>query len=1699
MMQFKDVFPTLAHRSSLAAIQRLGFDNPPLRRHLKDLFGRPYGNDGALLADPVFEAVFGWRTADANLGDLAGNLLHESLVQALDNPPEDLADTYRFRRSRRPYTHQLAAWERLCSPIPQSVVVSSGTGSGKTECFMVPLLDHLARLHDQHGGNLVGVRALFLYPLNALINSQRERLRAWTHAFGGGIRFCLYNGNTPETVRSDVQNANPCEVLGRDTLRASPPPILVTNASMLEYMLVRGVDVPILARSQGMLEWVVLDEAHTYIGSQAAEAALLIRRVLHAFGVQPENVRFVATSATIGDPQGEAGQKLRAFLADVAGTDIGRVHLVAGERLVPSLDAIKEQNDLGLDALQAIDPGTLVSVPRFSALCENKTARRLRDRFTPKKDQSGVATLSEICEIVFGRRGHYELNQQQDALAWLDLISGTQDNTGDGNHDGDTFTPLRAHLFHQTISGVWTCADPACTHKPGTELDHAGWPFGRVYLEPRKHCACGSPVYEAVFCDDCGHVYLTAGDRNGHLLHLQPQALLDEFELDVEQDGGGDEEEREEENRQFKLLVCNQPLHGTSRIGVDKASRQIVTPGTEGALDVIVAESHGGSPPCPDCGATSNGTRPLFIHFRLGAPFMVTNLLPSLLEFAPDSDSPAKHPYRGRRLLAFNDSRQGTARMAGKLQQDAERNRVRGLVYHLALQHSQERDQNKIESVRKLIDDLTPLIAVKPELAGTIASLRSELAELTKPRPIDFNTLALRLSQQSRDFNRMVETYRCNVPEVFGDGGGVLELARMFLMREFGRRPKRLNNLESMGLVAVVYPALARIRDLPWCVAQNTDFTLDEWRQFLKIALDQFVRGGGSLMYPPPWKNWLGQRFTLNHLIDRDAAARAPNQRYWPRVSRSRDRSTVIRLLAHMLRLDPQVPHHEDILDGILLDAWHALTAVSNVLTLDASGHTLHLEGMAFLPMAEAWQCPVTRRLLDTALRGVTPYLPRTASPARAQCQRISLPLYDVPFGGTPDDIVRVHRGRDWLATQDSLTPLREEGFWGDLNDRVIELPPYFTAAEHSAQQTSGRLKAYEDDFKRGDLNLLSCSTTMEMGIDIGGISIVAMNNVPPHPANYLQRAGRAGRRREPRSLSMTLCKSNPHDQTVFSNTRWPFDSPLPAPRVSLDSPVIVQRHIHSLLLAAFMQEVLMGSGQEQTRLTCGMFFLNDASLAARFADWSRQLPRPDQQPVVDGVRMLQRKTCLESRSIEVLALDAARSIEAIAGAWRLEHGNLSAELARLVAGGRGSPASRAVTLQLTRMEDEYLLRELATRGFLPVYGFPTHIASFDNYTRGQFLRERRQREQGRREDNVSQRRELASRDLQTALREYAPGAEVVMDGLVFRSSGVTLNWHIPAAQADAREIQEFRWAWRCSKCGASGSSLGFDSAGHCAECGEEIKEQDRNEFLVPAGFAVDFHKEPNNDINSQRFVPVERPWVNAHGDWRPLFNGRGRYRMCTDGHILFHSRGINGTGYALCLSCGRAEPMTPGDPPGNPIGGIPTVFQTQHNKLRCSDGHQGICEGSHNEWMIKRGTLLGHETLSDMLEIQLQNEAGLWMNDKTVAQTLAVALRDELAEMVGVQASELGCDFKPALTPDRSACYSILVYDRYAAGYSSGLQDGDLATLFENARHRLDCPAQCDSVCPHCVLDFDQRFNAETLDRHAALAFLSEPWFVCN
>jgi ATP-dependent helicase YprA (DUF1998 family) len=262
-----------------------------------------------------------------------------------------------------PYAHQVKAWRALSGGSVKSVIVSSGTGSGKTECFLVPILDRLVRLSDGGKKPLQGVRALMLYPLNALISSQEERLAKWFQPFEGSLRYCLYNGETPESGTAASRRVDPWRVGDREALRASPPPVLVTNATMLEYMLIRQNDAPILRASQGTLDFIVLDEAHSYMGAQAAEISLLLRRVALAFGRKPDEIRYVATSATIGGAK--AKNELRQFLRDLSGAPEEAIEVVEGDRAPlpgePSEWSARLPDTDELAALADIDSGRILA------------------------------------------------------------------------------------------------------------------------------------------------------------------------------------------------------------------------------------------------------------------------------------------------------------------------------------------------------------------------------------------------------------------------------------------------------------------------------------------------------------------------------------------------------------------------------------------------------------------------------------------------------------------------------------------------------------------------------------------------------------------------------------------------------------------------------------------------------------------------------------------------------------------------------------------------------------------------------------------------------------------------------------------------------------------------------------------------------------------------------------------------------------------------------------------------------------------------------------------------------------------------------------------------------------------------------------------------------------------------------------------
>ncbi|MHA6839801.1 DEAD/DEAH box helicase [Ralstonia pseudosolanacearum] len=1710
MKYFTTLVEQSLNRTREATLSILGINDEALRRHLGEQMNDELGSEGCFLAPPVFEHTFGWQECEeTTFGDLSGKLLSKTLVDTLQSAPPP----YRFAAASHPYVHQLTAWETLLGPTPKSAVITSGTGSGKTECFMVPILDDLVRERNTSGKPLVGIRALFLYPLNALINSQRERLHAWTQPFGSDIRFCLYNGKTVENaieVRK-LQQEKPNEVLSREQLRKEPPPLLMTNATMLEYMLVRQVDAPILdiSRQHRSLRWIVLDEAHTYIGSQAAELALLLRRVVQAFGKNPEEIRFVATSATIADKN--ANERLQQYLASLAGVRAEQVVVIGGSRKVPDLVRLGKFEAGSLEDLADIDRNVETSAARFSALAHHPLASNLRHHIVSKGRPLDLNELVHLADDSL--QSDTVAAKQREVMAWLDLMSRTRASDSE-----PPFIKVRAHLFQRMLHGLWACVDPKCTAKPAS-LD--SWPFGNVYVTQRSRCDCHAPVYELAFCDECKTPHLLAEDRGGQLQQRNPYAG-DEFSLSYEspvEDEASPERPSHSGLRQpaEKLVLAShssEPGDPYFPVQIDRNSLAVSGLPSSEMQEVFVAPEAQSS--CSKCETSFVDSPNALRKAYLGAPFYVANAVPTVLEFCPDpmpddSDgkSPEELPGRGRKLITFTDSRQGTARMAVRMQQEAERSRLRGLVFEV-LRNSQAKldarpkdtptlgyDELLQEAKRAKSFGMHDMAARLMQFAEEVKSGVSAptVSQISWAEMVSELATSKDISQSILDYNKYAN------PELFGGHEAAQPMARLLLAREYSRRPKNQNSTETLGLVAIGYSGLERITTTPplWSErragptqSENNgstgNLTLQDWKDFLKVALDFYVRENTFIRLDPAMQRWMGGRFTSKALMPpRREAVESSTLKKWPQVKPGRAHR-LVKLLELGCKLDRTRSEDTDIINHFLEHAWSALVDAT-ILEQFEGGYALNLNTLLFSLPLVGWVCPLTHRIFDTTFRGLTPYLPNSIHSGNFLCAKVQMPTFSQlsPGGDAESALSRVRR----LAADNSqVQDLRAQNLWTDISDRTVEGGFYYRTAEHSAQQSSTKLETYEDMFKRGKINVLNCSTTMEMGVDIGGVSAVVMNNVPPHPANYLQRAGRAGRRSEARSIAYTLCKADPHNQRAFRQPKWPFITAIPAPGITLSSERIVQRHVNSMLLGTYLR-TLGDSGTDRTKLSLKWFFGGDeTSTCARFADWLRSTPEGLKDRVVD----ITRGTGLATRPLEAIIEEALATLGAIQSRWCTEHQNLT----RLLASATDEPYKKALGFELKRHEDEYLLRDLAARTFLPGYGFPTDVVNLNTYNVEDFKERARQREEKSREDNIFTSKEQPTRGLDVAIREYAPGAQIVIDGRVYRSAGIGLHWHSGGA---INEAQKFDIAWRCTDCGMAGvTENAYSNSGNmrCTRCATPILASERKLVLRPSGFATDFYEPTTNDLSTQKFIKVAPPRIQLDGETLALPDSRcGYLHFGHNGSVFYHSSGEHENGYAICLACGRAESMTPN-------GEVPTMLRADklHRPVGGTKGSnkEKTCSGAS----VKAGVHLGYHTATDVLEFVLRSpKTGEWLSDAPgdaiIATTMAVALRDAIADEIGVASTEMGfgtrLDKDIATGKGRSV---IQLFDQVSGGAGFVLTAlPQVIKLLTRAAKKLRCPADCENVCSCCLASQDSRVEQEELDRRAAMQWLDGSEFL--
>ena len=432
-----------------------------------------------LLSEPVFQSIFPWEESKETFGEHYSklNILSQSFVQALSS--EAVEESLRFPLDRHPYKHQTKSWKTMLSDKGKTIVVTSGTGSGKTECFMIPVLHDIAQRNEKDC-----IQAIFLYPLNALMKSQQKRIHAWCDAIPNKVTYAIYNGDTEKATKSPKITAPYFpQLITRPQIRQTPPQVLFTNPTMLNYMLVRAEDKPILEKSRGKLKWILLDEAHTYTGSSAAELSLQLRRVLDAFGVTVDQVNFAVTSATIGDEKDPATQlKLKTFVSQLTGKPIDSIEIIGGKRIIPDMDNATAQSEI-----------TKIN-EKFNCNIRISDIERLRKQL----NTSAVLTAKDIVKQL---DRNISKNTEK-SLELIDALANKVDGLNSTDRSSIALLPSRAHFFIRSISGVYACVNPECSHHKKQRLG-----VGSLTTYQNTNCpTCKSKLLEIATCPSCGGI-----------------------------------------------------------------------------------------------------------------------------------------------------------------------------------------------------------------------------------------------------------------------------------------------------------------------------------------------------------------------------------------------------------------------------------------------------------------------------------------------------------------------------------------------------------------------------------------------------------------------------------------------------------------------------------------------------------------------------------------------------------------------------------------------------------------------------------------------------------------------------------------------------------------------------------------------------------------------------------------------------------------------------------------------------------------------------------------------------------------------------------------------------------------------------------------------------------------------------------------
>ncbi len=1435
-----------------------------------------------------------------------------------------------------PYRHQERAFQRLGGPVKENTLVATGTGSGKTECFLYPVLAHCEATH-----HLRGVKAILIYPMNALAQDQAERFAAMIHSnpnLRGKIRAGLYVGSKQETPQAMMGETS--VITDKDVLRENPPDILLTNYKMLDYLMVRPSDQVIWAKNgPETLQFLVVDELHTFDGAQGSDLASLLRRLKARLKTPEGHLTCVGTSATMGDGE-QSVQNLLRYAREVFGESFDEDSVI--RETLQSKDYFV---DAGLEkgADEAEEIGEAVEIVPGAEVVDDLDATRFQDpqAYVERQQEIWFGEVRDPVSLGVELRGHFLLERllfftrqgpqsvdelvvrlQREAafrdvparrvrlslLSFLSLVAYARDLTGKRS-----FLQLRLELWQREMRRMVATVE----EKPRL-LFHDD-----LTRDQRKVCL---PV---IYCRECGTMGWATMVENDKPLNLSVglQGLYrGYFQRDPRVTFFFP---AETELRGDPWFVQTRSLRRSREAPEEPEDPLLEGPGP--VLDVVFTEN------------TRKSDRGLVSHHDCPACEAKESL--SLLGFQAASLTSAyiNQLFASRfnddkKLLTFSDSVQDAAHRAGFFEGRTWRFNLR-----LAIQEVVELAGGDVAlgALPEMVADhweekLGPEAFVATFLAPDMAWLR-DYEKLKTDGKLPAKSDLLRLIRRRLSWEVIGEySLRAPIGRTLPRTGASIAYVD----------PARVDE----ALSTMVEPIRNEIGGLQ-------EVGVEELRPLVMGLLRRLLTQG-AVFQPELHKSYLETGGENTFVMGR--------QRHMPGIS-PKSRLPVFLASRRTRRFEPVSKRSGET----WYDRWFG-RCVGEVTSLVADEaryayEQVILERLVAAGVLEGRMYGGTRvwGLSLDALRVTreVAVLEEEATGRLVQVARAEREVWlRTPAMGT--------RGGGYRESLDSHEGYYARLYRGGEVKRIV-------ADEHTGLLDRDVREAVEQRFKSEEPepwypNLLSCTPTLEMGIDVGSLSAAVLCSVPPAQSNYLQRIGRAGRR-DGNSLLLTFAAARAHDLYFFAEPEEMIGGDVDVPGVFLNASAVLERQ-----LTAFCFDRWAASGVDQRdlprmigtvleRLGKGDDAYFPRNLLRYVEDHSEEILQDFLGLFEDHLTEPSRESLvhfMRGDDEEVLALNL-RLLEAFEGAEKElkretdEHRRTKRRLEKLqaeeVLGEDQKKEIEGMEQELAalgglivRLKKRDTMEFLTTSGLLPNYTFPEAGVMLKSV----IWRKKEAHEGGKgKYETVSYEYERparsAIRELAPRSRFYAGGRQVEIDR-VGVDRGDIETWQFCDVCHFCARVTVKHDAERCPSCG----SEGFGNVAGQVHKMLKLRQVYANTNDRESRIGDDRDERPPSFFQQKLLVTAQRGGVDAWAiddekvkfgyEYVPRTGFRevnfGEYRDVGEvgqKGLIAGDEAVR-DGFAICADCGKIQPRSVGDKPveGEHTFGCPSRRRNHRERI---------------------------------------------------------------------------------------------------------------------------------------------------------------------